>query len=68
MITITRSSFRLGVTPGRAPVIHLGWWWVCIGSWEARMADCAERDVTLRRGARQLRRMEARRRGWRVRG
>lgn len=64
MITITRSSFRLGFERRRSLTIFLGWWWVCIGSWDARMMDVAALDAESKRHAR---RWEARNRYRRVR-
>lgn len=64
MITITRSSFRLGVERRRTLLIFIGWWWVCIGSWDARMMDVAELDAESRRfRQRQRRSTMMRRRG-----
>lgn len=68
MITITRSSFRLGIEQRRALIIFLGWWWVCIGSWGDRMADVAESNERLRRNRHEARRLDAMGREWRRRG
>ncbi len=53
MITITRSSFRLGFERRHSLMVFVGWWWVCIGSWDARMMDVAELDAESRRHARR---------------
>lgn len=65
MITVVRNDFKLGIYHERTWVIFFGWWWICIGSWESRMADVADSERRVRRSDQQVKRINDMRRGWR---